>query len=406
MSDEHVRVPQEYSRPPYYGQEGPPPPTQPPSHGWSGGAIVAAAVAGAVIGGILVSAAMLLLFGLPLTQQGGSTSSTSILSPRNNEPSTEVTSEANQPVEAVAAKVTPSVVYIAITTNGGFDPFTGQSFQSSGNGSGVVIRQDGYILTNNHVVSGATSIKAQIGLTQYDAKVVGTDPTSDIAVIKIAKTGLTPATLGNSNSVQVGETVVAIGSPFGLNGSVTAGIVSALHRSGSAVDQQSQTTYSNLIQTDAPINPGNSGGALCDLAGNVVGINTLIQSTTGSSAGIGFAIPINLAKQIAEQLMTTGKATHTFLGVATVDVSPSNASQLGVQTGSGALVDNVQSGSPAAKAGLKRGDIITKVGDAQIQTSVDLIAAVRAHNPGDSVAIVVTRAGKTLTLTAVLGSSG
>jgi S1-C subfamily serine protease len=409
VSDEHIRVPQQYVTPPYYGQQTPPQPPQPPqpSRGWSGGAIVAAAVAGSIVGGILMAAAMLLVFGVQAPtaqQQQQSTAAPSVsVATTGSE-----TLSGDQPIEAVAARVTPSVVNVAIEQSVK-NPFSGtNSTQIVGNGSGVIIRSDGYILTNNHVVSGASKILVSIGLNNVPAKVIGADAASDIAVIKVDKTGLTAATLGDSEALKVGEEVVAIGSPFGLDKTVTSGIVSALHRTGSAQDtaQSQLTIYPNLIQTDAPINPGNSGGALCDLTGRVVGINTLIQTGGAQqSAGIGFSIPINLAKQVADQLIASGKATHTFLGVSAQDVTPQNAAQLGVKATSGALVQDVQAGSPAAKAGLKRGDVITKIGSSPIANSQDMVAAVRSHKPGDKVAIVVDRNGTTVTIDVTLGSS-
>jgi S1-C subfamily serine protease len=363
-------------------------------------------VAGAVIGGILMAAAMLLLFGLPVTSSGKPSRPSAGGVPTASAPVTIETTAQDEPIEAVASKVTPSVVNVAIE-QAVTDPFTGVTrTQVVGNGSGVIIRSDGHILTNNHVVSGASRIMVTIGLQNLPAKVVGADPASDIAVIKVDKTGLAAATLGDSESLKVGQTVVAIGSPFGLDKTVTSGIISALHRTGEAGDQTQQTVYGNLIQTDASINPGNSGGALADLQGNVIGVNTLIQTGGAQqSAGIGFAIPIKLAKQVADQLIATGKATHTFLGVAAVDVNSGNAAQFGVTTQSGALVQDVQTGSPADKAGFKRGDVILKVGDAPVQNSQDMVAAVRAHQPGEKVPVVVERAGKQLTLEPVLGSS-
>ncbi len=408
MSDEYPYTSSQYEPSTYYHPQTPPP-QKPPKGGWSGGAVVAAAVAGSVVGGILMAAAMSLLVGIPAltARQQQDSASPSSRSARIDTASYSLEASGQvEPIEAVAQKVTPSVVNISIEQSVS-NPFTGASrSQVVGNGSGVIIRSDGYILTNNHVVSGASKLLVTIGLENLPAKVVGADPASDIAVIKVDKTGLPAATLGDSENLKVGQTVVAIGSPFGLDKTVTAGIVSALHRTGEASDQMQQTIYGNLIQTDAPINPGNSGGALADLAGNVIGINTLIQTGGAQqSAGIGFAIPIKLAKQVADQLISTGKATHTFLGVAAVDLSPWNAQQFGVTAQNGALVQEVQAGSPAEKAGLKKGDAIVRIADAQIQNSQDMVAAVRGHQPGDKVSIVVERGGKQVTLEAVLASS-
>jgi putative serine protease PepD len=410
VSEEDVHVTQQYGQQPYYTTPAPPPQGSPHHRGWSGGAIVAAAIAGAVIGAIIMAGAALLLFGLPaLTGQQQQPSQQQ--QQQQNPPVSQAPLSINtsQPIEAVAARVTPSVVNVGIE-QAVTDPFTGATrTQVVGNGSGVIIRSDGYILTNNHVVSGASRVLVTLGLQNLPAKVVGTDPASDIAVIKIDKTGLTPALIGDSDTLKVGETVVAVGSPFGLDKTVTSGIVSALHRTGQAAsDQTNQTTpYGNLIQTDAPINPGNSGGALTDLSAQVIGINTLIQTGGAQqSAGIGFAIPIKLAKQVADQLISTGHATHTFLGVASVDVTPGNASQIGAPAGtSGALVQDVPAGSPAEKAGIKRGDVIVKIGDQDVQNSLDLVAAVRSHNPGDKVQVVLLRGSRRITVTATLGSA-
>jgi putative serine protease PepD len=301
-----------------------------------------------------------------------------------------------QPVEAAAVKVLPSVVNVAVDTP-----------VSSGIGSGVIIRTDGYILTNNHVVQGATRITVRIGTTDYTAQVVGTDPASDLAIIKVPKTGLPAATLGDSSNLQVGETVIAIGSPFGLDKTVTSGIVSALHRTNLASSGIGVTAYTNLIQTDAAINPGNSGGALADLSGTVVGINALIESPAGQlgagqSAGIGFAIPIDFAKAVADQIVAGKKVTHPFLGVSPVTVTPAFAQQNGLSVTSGALVQQVSAGSPAAAAGILVGDIIVKFGSTVITSSDDVFAAVRSADIGVAIPIELVRNGKTITVTATL----
>ena len=276
----------------------------------------------------------------------------------------------------------------------------------SGIGSGIILRSDGYILTNNHVASGATRITVRLGTTDYPASIVGTDPSSDLAVIKVAKTGLPVATLGSSSTLQVGESVIAVGSPFGLDKTVTSGIVSALHRSNLQTGIGA-AAYTDLIQTDAPINPGNSGGALADDTGQVVGINTLIETPTGQlgasqSAGIGFAIPMDYAKTIADQIIAGQKVTHPFLGVSAVTVTPAFAKQFGLSVTSGALVQQVVSGSPAETGGIKVGDIIVQMGTTQIMSSDDMFAAVRNATVGKPIAIQVVRNGKTLTLQVTL----
>jgi putative serine protease PepD len=310
-----------------------------------------------------------------------------------------------QPIEAAAAKVTPSVVNVAVVQTG-VNPFTGAHVQATGNGSGVVIRADGYILTNNHVVEGADRIVVRIGTEDLDAKVIGTDPSTDLAVIKVAKTGLRPAEIGSSAGLKVGETVVAVGSPFGLDKTVTSGIVSALHRANLASDGGSIARYTNLIQTDAAINPGNSGGALCDLSGRVVGINTLIQTGGAQqSAGIGFAIPIDFAKGVAEQLIKTGRAEHAFLGVSMATVDADVASQIGLPTGTvGALIQEVLSGSPAEKAGLKVGDVMVEMGGQPVTSVEDAFGAIRDGSIGKAIQVVVLRSGSRLEITVTLGS--
>ena len=307
-----------------------------------------------------------------------------------------------QPIEAVAAKVVPSVVNIAVEIRDAFGT-------SSAVGSGVIIRADGYILTNNHVVENATKIVVRLGTTDLTATVVGTDPASDLAVIKIDKTGLPAAVIGDSGSLQVGEGVIAVGSPFGLDKTVTSGIVSALHRTNLSSGQTGVTSYTNLIQTDAPINPGNSGGALADFSGAVVGINTLILSPAGQlgtsqSAGIGFAIPIDFAKSIADQLIAGTKITHPFLGVSAATVTPQIAQYYSLPVSSGALVQQVTSGSPAATAGIKVGDIIVRIDGQTISTSEDVFAAVRGSKVGQQVQVEVVRGTRHVTLQATLGS--
>ncbi len=213
--------------------------------------------------------------------------------------------------EAVAAKVVPAVVNVTVQQQG-FDPFTGQNVRRDvGNGSGVIVREDGYILTNYHVIEGADSIVVTVGVEDKPATVVGIDTSSDLAVLKIEGDGYPAAEAGSSKDLRVGQYVMAVGSPFGLEKTVTVGIISALNRSSLVDGTNDLTTYTNLIQTDAAINPGNSGGALVDSLGRLVGINTLIQSPSGSvgapqSAGIGFAIPVDFAIDIAKQLIETG----------------------------------------------------------------------------------------------------
>ncbi|MDO8915090.1 MAG: trypsin-like peptidase domain-containing protein [Coriobacteriia bacterium] len=386
--------PPAYEPPPAYA----PAPPQPASKEHRGRAVFAAGILGGVLGAALVASAVYLypptrtvVTKAPVSQPGKITIATGTRS---------------EPVEAVAIKVTPSVVNIGIE-QAGYNPYTGgRSTQVVGNGSGVIIRADGYILTNNHVVEKADRIVVRIGDEDVVAKVVGTDPSTDLAVIKVDRTGLVPAELGASDSVKVGETVVAIGSPFGLDKTVTTGIVSALHRSNLSQDSGTITQYTNLIQTDAAINPGNSGGALADLDGRVIGINTLIQTGGAQqSAGIGFAIPIDFARSIADQLIATGKAVHPYLGVSMATVDESVAAQMALPVGTtGALIEDVVVGSPAEKCGMKSGDVLVSLAGEPITSVEDAFAAIRSRKVGQTVELVVIRGSSRTTLSATLGS--
>lgn len=306
--------------------------------------------------------------------------------------------------EAVAAKTTPSVVFVQIEQLR-FDPYTGRTVaRAVGNGSGVIIRPDGYILTNNHVVAGADRLVVTIGAEDCTATVVGTDPSTDLAVVKVDRAGLPQAEIGSSADLRVGQPVVAIGAPWGLEKTVTAGIISALGRSSVAEGAGGLTAYTSLIQTDAAINPGNSGGALCDANGRVIGINTLIQSTSGAFAGIGFAIPIDFAMDVANEIIATGRATHPFLGVATATIDSSTAERFGLPVSAGAYVQSVVPGSPAEASGIRPGDIIVRIGSATIESVEDVFVAVRSHRVGESVEVEVVRGAERLKLTVTLGS--
>jgi putative serine protease PepD len=307
----------------------------------------------------------------------------------------------------IAAAVQDSVV--SITTQ-------------SGEGSGVILSADGYILTNNHVVATAQGDTVQIIFAngkKATADIVGTDPRTDLAVVKASGvSGLKAATLGDSSQMQVGDTVLALGSPLGLEGSVTAGIISAKDRTiqsssdeqtpqspfgnspfGQQQNQQqsSSSTISGLLQTDAPINPGNSGGALVNTNGQVIGINSAI-ATSGSGSGnigLGFAIPSNKAKQVAQDLMAGRKVSHPALGVSVTEAE-----------GGGALVSSVTSGSAAAKAGLQQGDVITSVNGKAVNDSDELVGIIQSASVGDKETIVFTRNGAEKTVTATLAEAG
>jgi len=374
---------------------------------WSSAAVVSAASIGAVVGGVFVAVAVIWSLGLlPGSEPIRAISDATPASTVESQPITINTGNNMAEVsEAVAAKVVPSVVNVTIRERG-LDPFTGQTFaRELGNGTGVIIRPDGYILTNNHVVDGADDIIVTVGVKDVPATIVGTDPSSDLAVLKIEGTGFPAITTGTSSDLRVGQYVMAVGSPFGLEKTVTVGIISALNRSSLVNDGQTDlTTYTNLIQTDAAINPGNSGGALVNSTGELVGINTLIQSTTGTSAGVGFAIPVDFAMDIADQLITTGRATHPYIGVSTETVDANIAAEFGLPVSAGALVRFVEPGSPAETAGLQRGDIIVLIGGREITGVEDVFAAIREHKVGEAVPVEVVRSDTRRTFDVTLGS--
>ena len=333
--------------------------------------------------------------------------------------------------EAVAQKCLPSVAAIDVYTAQASTDMFGRSTSSSGTltesslGSGVVLSEDGYIVTNNHVVAGADALKVTVGGEEYDADVVGTDESSDIAVIKLRNaSGLTPVEIGDSDNLTIGEWVMSIGSPFGLEQSVATGIVSATSRSqimsnsesgggsdgygygygGSSSQSGGYTIYPNMIQTDAAINPGNSGGALVDSNGKLIGINTLITSYSGNYSGVGFAIPVNYAVNIAQQIIEGKTPTHAQLGVSLSTVNSQNAKRYGLKVDSGAYISAVNSGSGAAEAGLEEGDIVTKFDGNSVSSASDLMLDVRSKNPGDKVTLEINRNGDTKQIEVTLGS--
>ena len=279
------------------------------------------------------------------------------------------------------------------------DPSRRRPFRQKSLGSGFIIDRDGFILTNHHVVKDADKIVVRLSdETEFEAKVVGSDPKTDIAVIKIdADRELPTAPLGDSDRLEVGEWVLAIGNPFGLDRSVTAGIVSAKDRLIGA------GPYDAFIQTDASINPGNSGGPLINLQGEVVGINTAIFSRTGGNIGIGFAIPINLVKTLLPQLKTKGKVTRGWLGVLIQNVDPTIAESLGMKKARGALVANVSKDSPAERAGVQAGDIITEFDGTEIKRSNDLPILVARTPLNKTVRIKVWRDNREVTLNVTVG---
>jgi putative serine protease PepD len=305
-------------------------------------------------------------------------------------------------IAGVAAKVLPSVVQIKVETSSG-----------GGTGSGFVLAADGFIVTNNHVVSGGGSSGVTVSFadgTTAKARVVGTSASYDLAVLKVSAKGLKPLPLGNSDSVVVGDPVIAIGSPLGLSGTVTSGIVSAKNRPVTAGDTGgSDSAYINAIQTDAAINPGNSGGPLVNLEGEVVGVNSAI-ATLGASLGgqsgnigVGFAIPINQARRTVEQLLDTGEAQFPIIG----------ASLDGTYDGEGARIASTASngkqpvvpGGPADRAGLQPGDVIVAIDDKPVADSSELIVAIRSRSPGDTITLTVHRGSDEESVKVTLGSS-
>lgn len=313
--------------------------------------------------------------------------------------------------EVVAQKTLPSVVNIDVYTKTQTQGFAGmmsssqQSETESSLGSGVVLSSDGYILTNYHVIEGSSRLVVVASGNEYEAKVVGTDSSSDLAVLKIEATGLTAVEIGSSSDLIVGEWVMAVGSPFGLEQSVSTGIVSAVSRTSSSLySSSSSAVYTNMIQTDAAINPGNSGGALVDKDGKLIGINTLIATTSGSSSGVGFAIPVDYAVNIAQQIIDGKTPSHAQLGVSSTTINSQMAQRYGLPVEKGAYVSAVTSGSGAATAGLEVGDIITKINDATVESSSDLVLTVRAYNVGDTVSVTFNRNGQEMTKDVQLGA--
>jgi len=262
-----------------------------------------------------------------------------------------------------------------------------------GLGSGVIVRQDGYILTNNHVVDNAAELEVYLSDdTKYSAKVIGTDPRTDLAVLKIDATGLIATPIGDSSKVEVGDWAIAIGSPFGLAQTVTAGIISATKRTDQGI-----TPYDDFIQTDAAINPGNSGGPLLNLRGEIIGINTAIASQGGGYNGICFAVPSNTASRVLSDLITSGTVSRGFIGVRPTAMSPELAKQLGLPADlKGALVETVTKGMPADKAGIRAKDVIVEIDGVAIKSDSAMRRAIGETKPGTTVSVKIFRDGKTL----------
>jgi len=324
----------------------------------------------------------------------------------------DILSKTGQAMAEVAAAVKPAVVNISSTKTvrvpGSQSPFFDDPFfrrffgdefghfgrprdyKQSGIGSGVIVDKDGYILTNNHVIKDADEIKVKLSdKREFKGKVIGTDPKTDLAVIKIDSNHLPVIKLGDSEKLKVGETVIAIGNPFGLNQTVTSGIVSATGRANVGI-----ADYEDFIQTDAAINPGNSGGALVNVKGELVGINTAIFSMSGGYQGIGFAVPSSMAKVVMDNLIKKGKVVRGWLGVSIQPVTPDLAKQFGIKDDKGVLVGDVVENSPAEKAGIKRGDVIIEYEGKDVSDPSGLRNSVAGTPPGKQIAMKIIREGK------------
>src|SRR5579884_2997020 len=333
----------------------------------------------------------------------------------------------DQAMEKLAARVTPAIVNITVTARAKAEPVqlpedfqrffgpNGQQFFGHpsrpqteiehGLGSGVIISPDGYIVTNNHVVNGATDIRVTMSDRRiFTAKLVGTDPLTDLAVIKIDGTSLPSIPWGDSTKLHPGQTVLAFGNPLGLRFSVTRGIVSALNRPNPYSEDRRKP--GQFIQTDAAINQGNSGGPLVDVRGEVVGINTFLISPSGAFSGMGFAIPTQLVRPIVDQIIKTGKVSHGYMGIAIGDVTPENAKFFDVNNATGALVSQVEDGSPAAKAGLKVGDVITELDGQKVTDASELQMQISEKEPGTKIELGVLRNGKSETIPVTLEALG
>lgn len=366
------------------------------------------ALAGCACGALLVIA---LIMSGTLDIGGGRNAVTAGASGSSTQKIT-IDSEDTTLAEAVSAKALPSVVSITATSsgsqNGSLSQSADESDSSGSVGSGVVLDTEGHILTNNHVVDGYDQyVVTMDDGTTYEAEFVGNDASSDLAVIKLKDADaskLTPIEIGDSSKLNVGEWVMAIGSPFGNEQSVSTGIVSALYRSTAMSSTSGNTIYANMIQTDAAINPGNSGGALVNDNGELVGINSLIESYSGSSSGVGFAIPGNYAVEVAQKLIAGQTVTHAYIGGSFQTVTANNARSNSLSVNQGAYVAELADDGPAAQAGIQKGDVITALDDEEITSSDALVLAVRSHSVGDTVTVTLMRGSKQMQVQVTLGS--
>ena len=323
-------------------------------------------------------------------------------------PSDKATAAGTAGLSEAARRAAPTVVSVFTNNTSAQNPhrndpwfkyFYGEQNQQpqSGVGSGVIVSPEGYVLTNNHVVEQMDDIEIMLTDGRHaKAKVIGTDPDTDLAVLKIDLERLPAITLGNSETLLVGDSVLAIGNPFGVGQTVTGGIVSALGR-----NQLGINTFENFIQTDAAINPGNSGGALVDAHGNLIGINSAIYSRSGGNMGIGFAIPVSTARQVMDSLIREGQVTRGWIGVEPRDVSPEIAETFNLKIRDGVLITGVLRNGPAARGGLKPGDVVTTVGATRVINTAQLLNAVAALKPGEPAQVRVQRGDEQLTVTVV-----
>ena len=372
----------------------------------------------ALIGGVIVAAALLLL------DVGDDGSTTTVVQQAPLADSRPVSDGQALTAREIYRRDAPGVVFVTAEivdrSTSPFDLFP-QERRGEATGSGFVIDDDGSILTNAHVVQGARKVTVQFeDKKSASAEVVGTDPSTDLALLKVDPDGLdlAPLALGSSKGVQVGDPTIAIGNPFGLDQTLTTGVVSAIQRRIPSLNQD--YTIDNVIQTDAAINPGNSGGPLLDAAGRVIGINSQIETGGGSrgSVGIGFAVPIDTAKDVIPQLRKDGKVERAYLGISTISIDPS-LDELDLPAKDGALIQEVQPGSPADKAGLRAGrtratvrgnaivlggDIIREIDGTKVSGSDDISAIIGRHKPGDKVEVTVLRDGRARTVTVALGT--
>jgi serine protease Do len=304
-----------------------------------------------------------------------------------------------------------AVVHVKTSyTSQGVSPFGGNPFdfwgrpqqrQQEGSGSGVIITQDGYIVTNNHVVDNAEKVEVTLNDNQtFTAKVIGTDPSTDLALLKIDEKNLPFIPYGNSDDVKVGEWVLAVGNPFNLTSTVTAGIISAKARNIGILPDQYK--IESFLQTDAAVNPGNSGGALVNTRGDLVGINSAIASTTGSFSGYSFAVPVNLVRKVMDDLVEFGSVQRGFIGVSIRDIDSKLVEEKGLKPTQGVFVAGLTEGGAAAEAGLKEGDIIQKVGNVSVTSTPQLQEQIGRYRPGDKVAVAIVRDGKTENLMVTL----